>query len=274
MHAAVALTAVALLATASVPPASLPPASVPTASVPTASVPSADTIHVPVGSPAVDGSVYRPHVGRVTRLRIEGDRTDTTAVWLNTLEIGDSAGRPVHRWLTSGWSGPPGGARNQFDLRSTFDGRTLALMGWHMKAGSGFEARLAVDGRSVRGTMKPPSAAEPQAVEFELPEAGFASGAADLIPYAIGLREGLTMTLPLWSPPGRTLETQVWTVTGIQQIEFDGRTVPSWVMEHFDVGDPAPKGRIWFVDEPPYVVQWDLFPEEGVLIRMIGEPAE
>lgn len=230
-------------------------------------------VHVPVGSPLVDGSVYQPHVGRVIRLRIEGDRIDTTAVWTNTLVIGDSAGRPVHRWHTSGWSGPPGGARNRFDLWSTFDGKTLALLGWHMKGATGFEARLAADGRTVRGTMKPPSASEPQPVEFELPEAGFASGAADLIPYAVGLREGLTMTFPLWSPPGRGIETQTWTVTKRDSVSFDGRTVPSWVMEHFDAGEPDAKGRIWFVDEPPYVVRWDLFGEEGVVIRMIGEPA-
>jgi hypothetical protein len=81
------------------------------------------------------------------------------------------------------------------------------------------------------------------------------------------------MTLPLWSPPGRSVETQIWTVTGRESIAFDGRSVPSWVMEHFDAGDPSAKGRIWFVDEPPYVVRWDLFAENGVVIRMIGEKA-
>ena len=277
MRAAAVLTALTLLTTAAVPTTTVPAAAAPTTALPTARTaadPTADTLHIPVGSPAVDGSIYQPHVGRVTRLHMEGGRTDTTAVWLNTLELGDSAGRAVHRWLTSGWSGPPGGARNEFNLRSTFDARTLALLGWHMKTGSGFEGSLAVDGRRVRGAVKPPSADGPQQVDFELPDAGFAAGAADLIPYAVGLREGLTMTLPLWSPPGRKLETEVWTVTGIEQIAFDGRTVPSYVMEHFAPGDPKAKGRIWFVDEPPYVVQWDLFPEEGVVVRMIGEPAE
>ena len=259
-----ALVAAAALFSAATLPSAHPPIRPPA---------DADTVHVPVGSPLVAGSVYQPHVGRVIRLRIEGDRTDTTAVWLNTLVVGDSGGRAVHRWHTGGWSGPPGGARTRFDLWSTFDAKTLALLGWHMKSAAGFEARLAIDGRQVRGTTKPPSASEPQPVDFELSEAGFASGAADLIPYAVGLREGLTMTLPLWSPPGRAVQTQIWTVTGRESIAFDGRSVPSWVMEHFDAGGPSAKGRIWFVDEPPYVVQWDLFGENGVLIRMIGEKA-
>lgn len=234
----------------------------------------ADTVHVAVGSPLVNGTVYRPHVGRVTRLRIADGRTDTTAVWVNTLVIGDSAGRAVHRWYTRGWSGAPGGPRNRFDLWSTFDATTLALLGWHLKGGAGFEARLAVDGRSVRGTTRPPDAPAAQPVEFELPEAGFASGAADLIPYAVGLREGLTLTLPLWSPPGRKFETETWTVVARDSVAFDGRTVPSWVMEQHAAGATRAKGRIWFVDEPPYVVRWDVFGDDGAVVRMIGEKGE
>lgn len=230
----------------------------------------ADTVHVEVGSPLVNGSVYQPHVGRVVQLRITGERTDTTADWLNTLVIGDSAGRVVHRWHTGGWSGQPGAKRNEFNLWSTFDGRTLALLGWHLKGGGGFEARLAVDGKTVRGTLKPPASDTVQHVQFELPEAGFASGAADLIPYAVGLREGLTMTLPLWSPPGRKFERETWTVTARDTVQFDGRAVPSWVMEQFAPGGTTAKGRIWFVDEPPYVVQWDVLHEDGTLVRMIG----
>lgn len=241
---------------------------------PPAAAQTGDTLHLAVGSPQVNGAIYRPHKGRVVRLVIDGARVDTTADWLNTLVIGDSAGRTVHRWHTGGWSQGPSGTRNRFDLWSTFDGRTLALLGWRFEGGSGFRASLAIDGAAVKGTVKPPAAAEPNAVDFTLPEAGFASGAADLIPYAVGLRDGLTMTLPLWTPPGQKMERQIWTVVGREPFAYEGRRVPSWVMDHFTPGNPKAQGRIWFIDEPPYVVRWELYQQDGKVVRMEGLKGE
>lgn len=233
---------------------------------------AADTLHLEVGSPRVNGGVYRPHAGRVVKLRVAGGRTDTTAVWTNRLVIGDSSGRAVHRWHTAGWGRQPGGARGSYDLWSTFDARTLALLGWHLKTEKGFEVRLGADGRAVRGTRRTPADSTPVPIDTTLPRAGFAAGAADLIPYAVGLREGVVMTLPLWSPPGAGVKTEVWRVTRRTPVEFAGRRVPSWEMEHYRPEDGRLLGRIWFIDEPPYVARWDLFHEDGATDRMISEP--
>ncbi|HXH05248.1 MAG TPA: hypothetical protein VNI83_01530 [Vicinamibacterales bacterium] len=114
-----------------------------------------DTPRTEIGSSAVDGEVYVPHSGRVIRLLIDGEEVDTTADWLNRPEIGDSAGRRVQRWHTGGWSLGPGGKRVRFDLRSTFDAKTLAVLGWQLESGSGARIGFAVDGRAVHGTRKP-----------------------------------------------------------------------------------------------------------------------
>jgi hypothetical protein len=232
---------------------------------------STDTVHVEVGSPLVDGAVYAPHSARVVKLLVRGDRVDTTAVWTNRLEIGDSAGRRVHRWLTAGWGGPAGGKRVGFELRSTFDARTLALLGHDLRSESGAGWKLAVDGSTVRGLRRTPADTTMRPVELTLPRAGFAAGASDLIPFAMKLREGLVMTLPLWSPPGTEVHDEIWRVTRRGTYAFEGRDVPSWEMEQYGPEDGRLRGRIWFIDDAPYVVRWDLFNEDGSIVRMIGE---
>ena len=50
-----------------------------------------DTIYTEVGSPAIDGRIFKPHAARVRIYR--GD--SLVAQWLNELSLGDSAGRPL-----------------------------------------------------------------------------------------------------------------------------------------------------------------------------------
>src|SRR6187551_620609 len=56
-----------------------------------------DTIFADVGSPAVDGRVFKPHAARVRIYR--GDTL--VAQWTNELVLADSAGRRIMRWVTT-----------------------------------------------------------------------------------------------------------------------------------------------------------------------------
>jgi hypothetical protein len=233
-----------------------------------------DTVRVEVGSPLVNGTVYPAHDGVVTRLRIDGDRVDTTGRWTNILVIGDSAGRAVHRWHTSGTTRGPGGRDVPYDLWQTFDARTLALYGYHLRSGNGTHIQLAIDGVRVRGTRRTPADSAPRSVDITLPRAGFVSGASDLIPQAVegGLREELVITAPIWSPQAGTVELQMWSVRRRTTVEFDGRQAPAWEVEHYSA-DRALLGTIWLVDDPPYMVRWDIAAREGggPFTRMVGE---
>jgi len=57
---------------------------------------AADTVFLEVGSPRVDGRVFKPHAARVRR-HVAGADTPVAVEWINYLELGDSAGRPVMR---------------------------------------------------------------------------------------------------------------------------------------------------------------------------------
>lgn len=232
--------------------------------------PARDTVRLEVGSPAVKGTFYPEHRGITTSLRIEAGRTDTAGRWLNVLVIGDSAGIPVHRWHTGGTTRGPDGRPVRFDLWQTFDARTLALYGYHLQSGSGNLLRLTIDGRRVRGIHRPRADAPERAVDLTLPRAGFVAGAVDLIPQAVGLREGLVLTIPVWSPPADSVVTQVWAVRRRTTVEFEGRQVPGWEMEHYSTGGQR-QGTIWLIDEPPYMARWDVATGGGRITRYLGE---
>ena len=68
------------------------------ATLSTANAQTSDTVFVEVGSSVIDGSVFKPHAARVRVYR--GD--SLTAEWVNELVLGDSAGRKVMRWVTTG----------------------------------------------------------------------------------------------------------------------------------------------------------------------------
>ena len=112
-----------------------------------------DTIRVEIGSPLVDGRVYKPHAARV-RVRVGPGEGRLRAEWTNVLSVGDSAGRQVHRWVTTGTSLSPAGDTIRWELRQTYDARTLQPYGIVRTASTGQTTALRIDGRSVTGTTR------------------------------------------------------------------------------------------------------------------------
>ena len=65
--------------------------------------PAGDTVRLEVGAKELDGRVYAPHAARV-RVWIGPGEGRVRGEWTNVLTHGDSAGRKVHRWVTTGVS--------------------------------------------------------------------------------------------------------------------------------------------------------------------------
>src|SRR5687768_8637475 len=104
-----------------------------------------DTIRIEVGSPQLDGRVYGPHAARV-QVRLD-DSARIVSTWTNELTLGDSAGRPVMRWVSKS---------AMWELRQIYDARTLAPLSYDLQATNGSWARLTLEGRRVRGTRRGP----------------------------------------------------------------------------------------------------------------------
>ena len=88
-----------------------------------------DTVRLEVGSPEVDGRVYGPHAARV-RVYTDAGGATPVAEWTNELTLGDSAGRRVMRWVTKRTGQGPDGRPVRWELRQTYDARTLAPYGY------------------------------------------------------------------------------------------------------------------------------------------------
>jgi hypothetical protein len=224
-----------------------------------------DTIFAEVGHPSIDGRLMKPHAARVRIYR--GD--SLVSQWLNELTLGDSAGRPVMRWVTTGEPVPLFPNRVTSVLRQTYDARTLAPMGYSTMASNGAYARLAIDGKSVKGTRRTAADTTVIRIDAPVPRLGFFSGASDLVPIAAGLRHGTVMVAPVWNPmnPGNA-EDRVFTVIGDTTVNVEGTMVRSTKVEERRRGNGSLFANWYLLLESPYMVYGEVPLPDGRVQRM------
>jgi hypothetical protein len=155
-----------------------------------------DTIWVEVGSDKVDGRVYKPHAARV---RVWTDRSEAkmTTEWTNVLTVGDSAGRAVHRWVTTGKRVTPAGDTAKWELRQTYDAKTLQPYGIVRSVSDGSGSSFRIDGKRIQGTRKPNASGPEQPVDMPIERLGYVASASDLVPAAVGFEAGKVVVAPI-----------------------------------------------------------------------------
>jgi hypothetical protein len=226
-------------------------------------VPS-DTIHLEVGSPEVDALYFVPH--RARNSVYIGDATTPSVTWTNELTVGDSAGMRVHRWVTKGTQANG----TTWELHQTYDGRSLALLKWAQRSSAGADSRLEIDGTRVRGVLKGPGDAPANPIDRTIPRAGFVASASDLVPMAVGLRAGVVMTAPIWSPQSTTVETRVFTVLREETVKVEGADVTAWRVEERVHATGELKATWWLIDVSPYMVLAEIPLPNGQVQRITG----
>ncbi|HYW32628.1 MAG TPA: hypothetical protein VE869_14110 [Gemmatimonas sp.] len=229
---------------------------------------SRDTIFAEVGHPSIDGRMMRDHAARVRIYR--GD--SLVSQWLNELTVGDSAGRRVMRWVTTGEPVPLLPGRPTSVLRQTYDARTLAPLGYSITGSGGGYVHLTVDGKTVRGVRKAPAEAAPSHVETPFERIGFFAGATDLVPIAAGLRKGTVMVAPAWSPATpTTTEDRVFTVIGDTTVMVEGKPRRSTKVEEHRRATGVLYANWYLLLESPYMVYGELPLPDGRVQRMTEE---
>lgn len=232
---------------------------------PVGATPAADTIRIEVGSPLIDGSVYKPHRARV-RVHLNSLDTPPTNEWTNELTVGDSAGRRVARWVTLGQfdsTGTPG-----FDLRQTFDLVSLAPLGYRLRTRAGADISLAIDGKRMRGTRKTPNNPATQQVDQEIPRMGFIASASDLVPLAAGMEAGKVIVAPVWGPNMATAESRIFTVVGKVPTTVEGTEWQAWKVEEYRESDRRLMAVWYLVEGSPYMVGGEVYLPNGNVQRM------
>jgi hypothetical protein len=225
----------------------------------------ADTIRIEVGSPLVDGSVYKPHRARV-RVHLNSLDTPPTNEWTNELTVGDSAGRRVARWVTLGQfdaARQPG-----FDLRQTFDLVTLAPLGYRLRTRAGAEISLAIDGNRMHGTRKLSGNAEVEVVDKVIPRMGYIAAASDLVPLAIGMAAGKVFIAPVWGPNMDTAESHIFTIVGTVPTMVEGTEWQAWKVEEYRESDRKLLAIWYLLEESPYMVAGEAYLSNGNVQKM------
>ena len=226
-----------------------------------------DTIRIEVGSPAVNGRVYAEHAARV-RVRVGAADSPITAEWTNELTLGDSAGRPVMRWVTKGTRQTPSGGTMTWEIRQTYDAVTLAPYGYHSTSSLGGFTQLALNGTRVRGTRRVAGDTTVQPVDVTLDRAGFVASASDLLPAAVGFREGAVIVAPFWSPAMTKSEMRAFSVLGKTPVDVEGSRVNAWKVEERRHADGQLLGTWYLLDTAPYMVYGEVPLPNGQVQRM------
>lgn len=222
-----------------------------------------DTLRLRVGSKAVNGRIYRPHAARV-RVHI-GDATTPSSEWTNELTLGDSAGRPVMFWVTRGTQHAQGVT---WELRQNYDAETLAPYAYALQSSRGGYVRLSFEGRYVRGVRRMPGDTADRQINLTLDEPGFIASASDLVPLAAGLKDGVVMTAPMWSPGMTNSEMRIFTVVGKVPVNVEGTEWTAWKVEERRHTDHHLLATWWLVERSPYMVYGEVILPDGRIQRM------
>ena len=226
-----------------------------------------DTLRLAVGAREVDGRVYAPHAARV-RVYVGPGEGRMRAEWTNVLTLGDSAGRRVMRWVTTGTQYPVNGDPVRWELRQTYDARTLAPYGIARTASTGLSTSLRIDGTKVTGTRRAAASATEEQISYEIDQPGFVASASDLVPLAAGMKEGRVIIAPIWGPPMTASEMRVFTIIGKVDVDVEGTTVNAWKVEERKQADSRLLATWYLVEKSPYMVYGEVPLPDGSVQRM------
>ena len=225
-----------------------------------------DTLRLEVGAREVDGRVYSPHAAMV-RVYV-GNATTPRSVWTNVLTVGDSAGRKLHYWLTTGTQVTPAGDTVKWELRQIYDAITLAPYSIVRTASNGTMSSLKIDGKRVHGTRKLTPNGAVEQVDYTIDRQGFVASASDLVPAAVGFKEGRIISVPIWGPGMMAAEQRVFTVVGKTDIDVEGKMVNAWKVTEHRQSDHKLLATWYLLDKSPYMVYGEVPLADGSVQRM------
>jgi hypothetical protein len=224
-----------------------------------------DVLRFEVGAKEVDGRVYKPHAAKV---RIYVGERATGSEWTNVLQVGDSAGRPVHYWTTTGRSVTAAGDTIRWELQQTYDAITLQPYSIVRTASNGLESRLRIEGTRVTGTRKLNANAPVENIDYTIDRMGYVASASDLVPAAVGFKAGRVISVPIWGPPMTAAEQRRFTVIGKVDVDVEGTKVNAWKVEEHRESDNKLLATWYLLDKSPYMVYGEVPLPNGQVQRM------
>ncbi|MGQ0765728.1 MAG: hypothetical protein ACT4OZ_08690 [Gemmatimonadota bacterium] len=214
---------------------------------------ASDTLSIEIGSPLLDGSVYKPHAARV-RVRAAAGDGPVLNEWTNELTLGDSAGHRIMRWVTRYYP-PSAGGRETGVLYQTYDLRTLQPYSYlNVNSVTGARIQLWIADGKVTGTSRAASDAAETPISRVVPRIGYMASASDLVPAAVGFVKGRVVVAPIWGPNMATAETRIFTFIDEMPVDVEGTRVIAWKVEERRESDRVHLADWYLLDRSPYMV--------------------
>lgn len=228
-----------------------------------------DTLRLALGSREVDASYFQPHAAKVrVYVKSPGGEERMRAEWVNVLVPGDSAGIKVHRWITTGTQHAMNGTSTNWQLKQTYDAKSLAPYGIVRTASNGSASAFRIDGNTVTGWRRASATAPVRDTSWTVENPGFVASASDLVPLAVGFSPGKVMVAPLWGPNMPASEMRVFTVIGETDVDVEGTTVRAWKVEERRQSDRTLLATWWLLPRSPYMVYGEVPLADGSIQRM------
>jgi hypothetical protein len=196
------------------------------------------------------------------KVYVDGQLTNE---WTNELTLGDSAGRPVMRWVTKTVYSPTGVTN---ELLQTYDLETLQPYALNSTSSNGAYTRWTIAGKELRGTQRTLNDTIPRQISRTLDRLGFMVNASDLVPVAAGLKKGAVITAPVWALNMPAPETRIFAVTADTTVNVEGTMVRSWKVEERRHSDKALMATWYLLDKSPYMVYGEVPLADGRVRRM------
>jgi hypothetical protein len=188
--------------------------------------------------------------------------------WTNVLTVGDSAGRAMHYWVTTGKQLTPAGDTVRWELRQTYDAITLQPYSIERTASNGMESKLTIDGLRVHGTRRMNANAPVEQIDYTIDRPGFVASASDLVPAAVGFKAGRVISVPIWGPGMTKSEQRRFTVIGKVDIDVEGTKVNAWKVDEHRESDNKLLATWYLLDKSPYMVYGEVPLPDGSVQRM------
>lgn len=107
-----------------------------------------------------------------------------------------------------------------------------------------------------------------QVIDQVLDRGGFFAGASDLVPVAVGLKKGVVMTAPFWSPGMTASETRIFSVLDKTMVNVEGAEVSAWKVEEYRARDRRLLATWYLIEDSPYMVYGEIMLPNGQIQRM------
>lgn len=227
-----------------------------------------DTVDVAVGSSVVDFSHHSPGVTRTHQSRTVDGQTSSLPPILWKFTFTDSAGPTllVHSDPEQPSAPPSRGP----SVTYVFDRKTLALRTIRNDADG--KPMLSFDGAHIVGQMMSPGG--PMPIDVTLSSAAFFKPLADLVVESLPAKTGVVYRVPLWSPPGASVETHLYEAVRREDINVLGKTYKqAKVIEDRSADGKTLLGTLWVVDTAPHLVRWVIHMPNNATINLDQEPA-